>query len=179
MKRSKVFVGLCVIGLVLFGMIGGASAAIVSPVQIYAVDTDGDGSVGLSNINFQLANSQILQMCYDGTCYQLDDTVSHVTVNNFDANNLQLVGFQIVNTSGAVIRDSATLEFIGAPIVYNGIDVYSGVAINWEQGTSATLTIADIGSGGVAAAPIPASVLLLGSGVIGLIAFRRRIGGDS
>jgi hypothetical protein len=176
MKCSKIFVGLCAIGLVLFGMIGSASAARVSPpAQLYVVDTDEIGSVGLLNFNFQLDDSRILEMYYDGSWHQLDRIINHDTLTIFDSNHLQPVGFQIVDSSNDVICDNARLGFIGNAINYNGIDVYPGVGIYWP-GEGLAVSIANISNGGFAAVPIPASVLLLGSGIIGLVAFRKRIG---
>ena len=152
--------------IILAFLVGSAAA----DSRVMYVDGDGDGEVSVFITNCTEYEFGI----WDGTDF---DSL----LDPYDSDEFYYLGGDVLNYALdyndnilTLANDDAFVDYFG-PIT--GTDYYAGAYIRWNLGTEfPNFTIDVVTSSaldGVKPVPIPASVLLLGSGILGLIAIGR------
>lgn len=165
---------ICFAFLLIFGMgfvfSSGVQAASISSVPIIIYNSNADSSVW--EITAYSSDSYIFG--YDTTTLPLvSGQAIPITFNN------GVYDFWLDIDEGERLllsQGDATLTFQGTPFTDGATTYYSSFIINWDVPDSYAFEFASVttpGAGAAAPVPIPASVLLLGSGILGLIAIGR------
>jgi hypothetical protein len=166
----KLFLAVLVAGLLALG--GSAQATIMDPVYFYAVDnpSDNDKYVYLDIQNYTNGN-WTLQYFYDNS--QWNVAPSTLEVDTGSQGGFKKIYFRIININNNKTITKGDLTFEG---IISG-SLYHTAIISWALGVEKydiTINTAQ-GQDAVSPAPLPGSVLLLGSGLLGLtLVYRRR-----
>jgi hypothetical protein len=166
----KLFLAVLVAGLLAWG--GSAQAAIMDPVYFYAVDNryDNDTYVYLDIKDYTNRN-WTLQYSYDNA--QWNSAPNILVVDTGSQGGFKKIYFRIIENNNNKTITNGDLTFNG---IISG-SLYHTAIIFWELGQEkydVSINTAQ-GQDAVSPAPLPGSVLLLGSGLLGLaLLYRRR-----
>jgi hypothetical protein len=149
----------------------------MDPVSFYLYDLDGNGSATLSAGTVSVGGNPVPDLEYstDGTYFSTLTTST--TVNYAEGANLAQVFFRLNPTNGnASSTEKGDVTFQNYNIVESAaenLDLFHALYVDWDSGQfTVTFTSSDDRFSPV---PIPASALLLVSGLIGLVGFRRQM----
>ena len=179
MKKEKVFIALFVLAMVM-GIGTVAQADLIQddldPVRFFVVDDNDDPNPGFGDdkvtlsITGNLPSGWNLEYSPDGTPSSWDDAGPSLEIAT-GADDWELAYFRI--TDGTNVDNKADLKFVS----FEG-ELWNAVIIHWNDDhadySSFDFVVAN-DDDNVAPVPIPASALLLGFGMVGLIGFGKRM----
>lgn len=179
MKKTKmVLMAVMVLGVVL-----GVQSAGWASISFYVVDgEDAGNSVSVSLSTFSLTNFLPSSLSiYYGTGntspanYSLYAPGSQITINT-NQSGYELLTLMIVGPSVPTYPNdpAGTIYLPGIMNLKNNFETYSSIITDWADLPEITWGTASDADGFAANVPIPASVLLLGAGLMGLVSFRKR-----
>jgi hypothetical protein len=189
MKTYKVIISMAaflvgVVGMqpaaqaMLTGITAGANYATeMDPVSFYLYDLDGNDRATLSadTISASAAAKQpSLHYSLDGT--KFDAFSSHATIE-FGGEDFVPIFFRLAPTNGGHEVDAGRVTFQNYDLTNSnaiGHDLFQALYIEWDR-SPFTITISSADDPSSPSVPIPASVILLFTGLAGLIGFRRRL----
>jgi hypothetical protein len=193
MKSSRLFVIFAAMVVVVVGMVPAAQAAlsglgdgqdltvVQDPVHFWLFDVDGNPShnVTLSANTLSVSSSSItLQYSYTGAANDFSDFDSPITVDT-GSDNVQQIFFRL-DIPGPNYATGGDVTFQNYDLNTSenmGIDLFNNLYLVWDTGNFTITITSASGNGRFSNVPIPASALLLFTGLIGLIGFRRRFSG--
>ena len=167
----KLFLAVLVAGLLAWG--GSAQAAIMDSIYFYAVDnpSDGDNKVYL-DINNITNDGWTLEYSYDNAQWIVLPSTSTLEVDTGSQGGFKKIYFHIIKNHETITKGD--LQFTG---LISG-SLYHTAYIYWylgqDNGFDISIKTAQ-DKDAVSPVPLPGSVLLLGSGLLGLaLVYRRR-----
>ena len=146
---------------------------VLDPVCFWVVDDSNDSSVTATGISFLLPTGYALQYYSDVTDWTNFGTS---VIFNTGSDPYELVRLRLYNSTTYATDTSGDLTFLGYEVPDDGYGLgwYTSITIDWDGTNNVQLSfVSSAGNDNVAPVPIPASVLLLGSGILGLIAIGR------
>jgi hypothetical protein len=187
MKTNKIIIVITAFICVALGTMPVAQAALSSgenltvsamdPVGFYLYDLNGDDTATLNASTFSVGQNPDynLEFSTDGTSYSVLNT--YTTISYGSGSELAQVYFRLVpingNASPIKTGDVTFQNHNFGESNAAGLDLYHAFSVGWDSGQfTVTFSSSDDRFSPV---PIPASVLLLGTGLIGLIGFRRQM----
>lgn len=190
MKSCKVFIVIAAFLLNFMGMPlaaqamltgsanGGSFTTYIDPVSYHLCDMNGtdQATPGADAISFISAASQPVMECSkDGTAFGAFDTPAAI---NFGGTDMDRISFCIVPDNDEQALDAGYVPFRNYGLTSSTAladDLFQVLYYQCVGGGSTSTTINSADDLANPGAPIPASALMLFTGLIGLIGFRRRL----
>lgn len=182
MKNYKVFIFVAVFLSAAIGMQSAAHASLclpengenftsdLNPVSLLLFDLDHSGQATLSTSTVSFSGSS-LEYSTDGSTWNTFNAPA--TIDFGDSNTAQIL--LRLNSGSNFDQDGQItyLNYDAAASTSNAMDLYHSFFVMWDT-EPVDITIGSTDDR-FAATPIPASALLLFTGLIGLVSFRRRM----
>jgi hypothetical protein len=166
MKKINVALVLIAAIVAVAGMQATAHAALIT---FLVHDVNGDESAIIEADTF--GTNKTLEYSTDNANWDAFSGTGPIVTKSFftPANGSQQVWLRL--SQGNSTDTDGTMSFLGS----NDSGLYSSVIVQWTSGGGGQFTFAAPNNGDlISAVPIPASALLLFSGLIGLVGFHRR-----
>lgn len=149
----------------------------MKPVSFYLYDLDGNDKATLSADTISAGaadNRPSLEYSLDGI--KFDALNSHAAIE-FGGDDFMQIFFRLAPTNGGHDVDAGRVTFQNYDLTNSntaGHDLFQALYVEWDW-SPFTITISSADDPSSPSVPIPASVLLLFTGLAGLIGFRRRL----
>ena len=171
MKKRTVVV-LCTVLFFWFAVTVQAASltTFMDPVGFYLVDNNGDGSVAI-NLTAQWPSSLNLDWSYDGTNWN-DWSTPYISFSTSDSD---YTGMLYLSINGGSDTDG-DVTFDGAE---ENTDMYYSIYVQWTNGAKMNFMTVQPDDAVSPIVPLPAAIIFLSSGLVGLVAVKRRNRPDS
>lgn len=185
MKICKLFIVLTAFLLGVMGMQpvaqaalsnGGYTTAYMDPVSLYLFDLNGDGQAMLSanTISVGPALAPTLKYSVNGSKFSDFDTSALINFNGSKVAQISLLVSPNDSMHSIASGDVTFQNYDAANGAATGHDLFHALYVQWDNSPLA-VTFASTDERFSSSAPIPASVLLLFTGLVGVVGFRRRM----
>lgn len=174
--------GLTGANALVFGSDGTLYTAAFNTTNLYTVSTLTGAAISIGNIGFNSAGD----LAFNGGNFYLSSTTNQlVSINLSGTVSGSAVGpLGFFNVFGLATADNGTLYGVSGQNVFSVntatgagtlVSSYAGQALLSANGTSFFTEAGAGGGGGTPAVPEPATILLLGAGVIGLASLKQKL----
>ena len=141
----------------------------LNSVEFWVVDgAPTNNSVTLSSINANFVGSYQLQYSIEGNGWTTVSNYTSILIS--DVNSQSLISMRLFDPLTSTYTNGGTLTFSGGT---NG-NLENSLMIAWANGATLSFQTTNGPVDKLSAVPIPASAILLGSGLLGLIGFGLR-----